>query len=270
MSKECRSQLYVMRYYRFIFDVLESKDPSRPVTKFFQLFMMSLITLNVLAVILETVQSISDEYGTFLYYFEIVSVIVFTIEYLGRLVTCTSDSNFSRPIVGRLRFALTFFMIIDLLAILPFYLPLLFALDLRFIRAIRLIRIFRVLKFGRYSTSLRLMLSVFREKKEELIISVFIVVLLLILSSSLMYYIEHEVQPEIFSSIPATMWWGISTITTVGYGDMYPITPLGKILGAIISLLGIAMFALPTGILASGFTDIFRRRQESKMDSEQR
>ena len=114
---------------------------------------------------------------------------------------------------------------------------------------------------GRYSESIKLFGKVLRAKKEELLIVVFAVFILLTISSSLLYYVEHEAQPEMFSNIPAAMWWGVATLTTVGYGDIYPITPAGKFLGAIISLLGIGLFALPAGILSSGFIEEIRRRK---------
>jgi voltage-gated potassium channel len=141
-------------------------------------------------------------------------------------------------------------------------LPMLIRLDLRFLRAVRLIRIFRVFKVGRYSESMKLFGNVLKAKKEQLVITLFAVFILLTIASSLLYYVENEAQPDAFSSIPSTMWWGVSALTTVGYGDMYPITPIGKILGAIISLLGIGLFAMPTGILSAGFVEEIRRRRE--------
>jgi len=150
--------------------------------------------------------------------------------------------------------------LVDLLAILPFYLPMLLPIDLRFLRALRLMRLFRLLKMGRYVKSLRLMRHVLARRKEELLITLFSVLLLLVLSSSLMYFIEREAQPDKFASIPAAMWWGIATLTTIGYGDMYPVTALGKILGGFIALLGIGLFALPAGILASGFAAEIQQR----------
>lgn len=178
---------------------------------------------------------------------------VFTLEYLLRLWTCTVDTRFHGAIKGRIRFAATPFALVDLIAILPFYLPMFLPLDLRFIRALRLFRLFRILKMGRYSESLKMLGNVLREKKEELLITIFVVLILLVISSSLMYFIENEAQPKAFSSIPSAMWWGVATLTTVGYGDVYPITPLGKFLGAIIALLGIGAVAVPAGILTSGF-----------------
>lgn len=117
---------------------------------------------------------------------------------------------------------------------------------------------------GRYSESMKLFVKVLKAKKEEIFIIIFVIFILLTISSSLLYYIEHEAQPKVFSSIPAAMWWGIATLTTVGYGDVYPITSLGKFLGAIISLLGIGLFALPTGILSAGFVEEIRKRREGE------
>jgi voltage-gated potassium channel len=153
-------------------------------------------------------------------------------------------------------------MIIDLIAILPFYLPLLLPFDLRVIRAFRLFRLLRVLKLSRYSESMRVLGNVILSKKEELFICIFTGLVLLIVSSSVMYFIESEAQPEKFSNIPEAMWWGVATLTTVGYGDIYPVTPLGRIIGAMVSILGIGMFALPAGILASGFAEEIRRTHE--------
>lgn len=144
--------------------------------------------------------------------------------------------------------------IIDLLAILPFYLPFV-GVDLRLLRMLRLLRIFRLFKIARYLKALNLMKRVFSKKKEELIIALIFTIFLLLIASTLMYYVENEVQPENFSSIPETMWWGIATLTTVGYGDIYPISGLGQILGGVIAIIGIGLFALPTGILAAGFSE---------------
>lgn len=210
---------------------------------------------NVIAVILETVEDLSSHYALFFKSFEVFSVFIFTIEYLFRLWACTADDRFKGAMTGRARFAVTPLALVDLMAILPFYLPLLIPLDLRFIRALRLFRLLRILKMGRYSRSAKTLGNVLKEKKEELIMTVVGVLILLVIASSLMYFVENAAQPRAFSSIPAAMWWGVSTLTTVGYGDIYPITPIGKFFGAIIAIFGIGMFAIPAGILASGYAE---------------
>ncbi len=213
-----------------------------------------LILLNIIALILETVEPIYNLNRTAFELFENFSLTVFAIEYVIRLWTITTNPRFSHPVTGRIRFALTPLAIIDLLAILPLLLPPP-SVDARFIRVVRILRIFRVLKLVRYFRALRLLGHVIADRKEELV-SIFLVLLILLaLSSSLMYLVEHEDQPEVFTSIPTTMWWSIVTLTTVGYGDTYPITPLGQTIAAIIAILGIGMFALPAGILGAGFVE---------------
>ena len=221
---------------------------------YFDLFIISLIFLNIVAIVLESVVQIRNEYHLQFFVFEIISVSIFTIEYLLRLWTANVDPKYPTPITGNLRFAFSPLAIIDLLAILPFYLPFI-GIDLRLLRMLRMFRIFRLFKIARYLKALRLMKRVFDKKKEELIISLIFTLFLLLLASTLMYYVENEAQPENFSSIPETMWWGIATLTTVGYGDVYPITDLGHLLGGIIAIIGIGLFALPTGILAAGFSE---------------
>jgi len=252
------------RVQRRVYEILERAAPEDRASKIVDIGIMALILLNVTAVILETVQSLYRKYAFAFTAFEAASVGVFTVEYILRLWSCTTEERFRRPVAGRLRFVATPLAVVDLLAILPFYLPMFLPLDLRFIRAIRLFRLFRLFKLGRYSESLRLLGVVLRARKEELLMTVFTLFILLIVSSSLMYFVENEAQPQVFSSIPEAMWWGIVTLTTVGYGDVYPVTPLGKFLGAAIALLGIGMFALPAGILGSGFIEEIQRKRERR------
>ena len=247
-----------------IYEVLEIASVGDLPSMVFDIFIMVLILLNVVAVILETVKTLSSQFGTFFSIFETFSVAVFTIEYVLRLWMCTVDKRFENHLLGRIRFALTPLILVDLMAILPFYLPMIFPFDLRFIRILRLFRFFRLLKMARYSESLKTLGNVMKAKKEELIITLFVVIILLVFASSLMYFFEHEAQPQGFSSIPAALWWGVATLTTVGYGDVYPITPIGKSLGAIIAILGIGMFALPAGILASGLSEAIHKIRAQK------
>ena len=227
--------------------LLTPAKPGDKVSRIFDIFLVTLIGLNVLALVIQTVEPVVVLASGFFRWFEIVSVIIFSIEYVLRVWSCVADENFRSPFGGRIRFARTPLALIDFLAVLPFYLPTV-GIDLRFLRAVRLFRIFRILKLGRYSEALQRFGRVFVAKKEELMMTVFVLFFLLIVSSALMYHAEHEVQPDIFSSIPATMWWGVATLSTVGYGDVYPVTAWGKVLGSVIAILGIGMFALPTGI----------------------
>jgi voltage-gated potassium channel len=164
---------------------------------------------------------------------------------------------------------LTPLALIDLLAIIPFYLPLL-SPQMRVGRALRLFRLFRVLKLNRYTDSLTIVVQVLRLKQEELILSLFVLSILLAIASSLIYFAEHQAQPDAFSSIPEAMWWGTITLTTVGYGDVYPVTLIGRILGAILAILGIGLFALPAGILASGFAEELQVRKSRQQPEQTR
>ncbi len=242
--------------------ILRAPQEGDGLSRAFDVFILSLITLNVVALILESVTSIRQSYATWFHYIEVASVGIFTVEYLLRLWSAVERPEFKRAITGRLRWARTPFAVIDLLAILPFYLPLL-GVDLRIVRIVRLLRVFRVAKLARYSNALRAIGIVLRDKREELMIVVTACVLLLLLSSTLVYFAENEQQPEAFSSIPASMWWGVCTLTTVGYGDMFPVTPFGKVLASFIALLGIGLFALPAGILGAGFVESVSRKESA-------
>lgn len=243
-------------------EVVTVGRPGDKVNRAFGMFIVTLIGLNVIALILQSVKSIDALCPRLFYIFELVSVIIFTVEYVARLWSCVEKPVYHKPLRGRLRFAVTPLAIIDLLAILPFYLPFL-GLDLRFLRILRMMRIFRVAKLGRYSQSLQMLNRVVVAKKEQLLCTVFVLVLLVVIAASLLYYAENHKQPEAFSSIPAAMWWAVSTLTTVGYGDIYPQTGLGKLMASIIAILGIGMFALPTGILGAGFVEEVGRKDPS-------
>lgn len=159
---------------------------------------------------------------------------------------------------------LTGMAIIDLLAFLPFYLIFISAffsgIDLRFFRVFRLMGLFRMFKFARYMKALDIFKRVIAERKEQLVLSIVFILFMLIIISSIMFYVERGTQPEAFSSIPATMWWGVSTLTTVGYGDIVPTTTFGKILGGMFAIIGVGLFALPAGILSSGFYEVFQQK----------
>jgi len=247
-----------------LYKVLIFDESNGRIHRYFNLGMVILISLNVIAVILETEQSIYQRNKPFFDVFEFVSVLIFTVEYILRLWVCTLDERYKNKLSGRIRFAIQPLQLIDLLSFLPFYLPFV-GVDLRFIRVIRLFRLFRLLKMGRYNQSLITLGKVIKSKREELSITLFAGFIGLIVSSILMYFVEHNAQPNVFGSIIDGMWWGVTTLTTVGYGDAIPITPLGKILGSLISILGIGLFALPAGIISSGFITEIQKSKNSKI-----
>jgi voltage-gated potassium channel len=253
MFKKTKNRLY---------DILVETEDGELVDRIVAVFLMILIVLNSAAVVLETVDELDARYGSIFNALEMVSVTVFTVEYLLRLWVAPLDVRYSKPFWGRLRYAFSLMALIDLLAVLPTFLPLLFPIDLRIVRFLRIFRLFRLFKMSRYVESLNTLDDVVRSKKEELVVIVVMILMLLLFSSSLMFIVENEAQPDKFPNIPAAMWWGVATLTTVGYGDVYPITPLGKLLSGFIAFLGIGIFALPTGLLASGFAEEVKKRRE--------
>lgn len=241
-----------------VFELLNSN-------KLFLNFLYVLIVLNVLAIILESYKEIRNEFSNAFYYFEIFSVVIFTIEYILRIWTADLDPKFTgNSLLKRGKFTISTMGLIDLIAILPFYLPFIIPVDLRMLRVLRLFRLLRIFKLGRLSKSLKAINSVLKETKTDLALTVFIAFVLLVLSSTLMYFIESDVQPDKFANIGEAMWWSVATLTTVGYGDVYPITGLGKILSAIIALIGIGFIALPTGIISSAFIEKIQKDKEQK------
>ena len=248
---------------RKLYNLLESTEDRSGLSAFIDIALVILIVINILSVVLESVESMSNRFGVVFEYIEVMSVAVFTIEYLVRLWVCPED-----PIEGanpnpRLKHMRSPMSVIDILAILPFYLTYLFAIDLRFLRVLRLLRI---LKLTRYSSAMTMLLDVFREEASAFFAGFFILMVLLILAASGAYLAEHEVQPEKFGSIPAAMWWSMATLTTVGYGDVTPVTVAGKIFGACVTIVGIGMAALPAGILANGLATQLNRKREVMAD----
>lgn len=260
ITKNSSGNIYMKIKHR-IWEILENTKSNDKVGRLDDLFLLPLIFLNVIAVILGSVKWIENEYKLLLDSFEFFSVMIFTIEYLLRVWSCVTDEKYSKPILGRFRYSLTPMALIDFIAVLPFYLPFT-GLDLRIVRVFRLFRVFRIVKAARYISSLALLGRVFKSKKEELVITTVLMVILLIIASSLMYFFENGAQPDKFTDIPATMWWAVATLTTVGYGDVYPITGEGKIIASIVAILGIGLFALPTGILGAGFVEEFQKSKK--------
>ena len=224
-------------------------------------FIFWLIIANIVVMVLETVGPLFERYRTFFLIFDAASVAVFTVEYVARVYLVPRQNPGVGGGLGRVRFAFTPLALVDLAAIVPFFVPFLLPVDLRFLRAMRLLRIARVFKLGRYSKAFVVVLDTIRGKREELLIALSLVSGLLVIASSVMYLVERDVQPEVFGSIPAAMWWGVATLTTVGYGDVFPVTALGRVFGAVTAITCIGLFALPAGILASGFAEAVSRQE---------
>jgi len=236
------------------YEILEAARPGDRVSLLVDWALMVLILANVGAAIVQTVGPIYEAAQRWFDAFEVASVLIFTVEYMARVWSCTVDPRYAQPLRGRLRFARTPLALIDLIAIAPFWLTL-GASDFRMLRLLRLVRILRLAKLARYSHALQTLGRAAVRKRGELSVTLVALGVLWIISASLMYAAEHRAQPEAFSSIPAAMWWAVATLTTVGYGDVYPVTALGRAMGSVVAILGIGMFALPAGILGSAFLE---------------
>ncbi|MEM7021374.1 MAG: ion transporter [Pseudomonadota bacterium] len=249
------------RLRRRVHEVLEVRRSDDRTARIFEIALLALIFANVGAIILQSISSLDAAYRLWFRVFEVLSIAVFTVEYGLRVWSSVEAAH--RPsdrLSPRLRYVLTPLALIDLAVILPFYLSFLIPIDLRFMRVFRL---FLVLKLTRYQASMTLLAAVFRNEARPIAAAMFVLTILLIVVSSFAYLIEGPVQPEDFGSIPDSMYWAIVTMTTVGYGDVVPITPMGKVLGALIGLIGVGMVALPAGLLASGFSQqLHERRRE--------
>lgn len=245
---------------KYIFDILDKGEQNGIAERIFDIFILTLIALNSLAIIIESIVT-SASFLKFLNVFEVVSVIIFSVEYLLRLWVSDLYYPDKPKWKARLRYAFSGMAIIDLLAILPAYIPFLIPIDLRVLRTLRLVRLLRLFKANRYTKSMETILKVLRAKSSELISSVIVIVTLMVISSAIMFNVENPAQPTIFRTILDAMWWASATFTTVGYGDIYPITALGKVLSAIISILGIGLVAIPTGIITSGFSEVHQKKE---------
>lgn len=227
----------------------------------FDKFIYLLIIANVLAMILESHVSIRNVYGLYFNFFETVSIYIFSFEYLYRIRLAYLDNQLK----GVSKYVFSTFGLIDLISILPFFLNQFVKVDGRFLRILRLFRLTRIFKLGRDSSSLKLFVKALRGVRNELKFTLFLSSLAILFSASAIYYLEHEAQPEKFSSITESIWWATVSLATVGYGDVYPITPGGKIFASLISLIGIGIVAIPTGIISASFVEeIYTLRRERK------
>ena len=246
-----------------LWQILEKGNEKDKASVYTDIFLITLIILNIVAVVLETVDSIYNVYKLYFIIFERVSTFIFLIEYIMR-VWVSIEQNSSKKklskVIVRLKYMTTWPAIIDLLAVLSGLLPMIFEIDLRILRALRMLRL---LKFSRYFKVMNLLLGVLKEERQSFLAAMFLLTIAMLIASTGIYIFEKDAQPDKFGSIPEAMWWAVATLTTVGYGDVTPITAMGKIFGALITIIGIGTVALPSGILASGFSDQLKRRKNT-------
>lgn len=235
-----------MAFRQQVKDLVENEETGKG--RIFNLSIKMLIVLSMISISLETLPDMSPDFLRALYLFEVFSVIIFSIEYIGRIYAADK----------KLKFIFSFYGLIDLLAILPFYLTLGF--DLRSLRAFRLLRLVRILKFTRYNEAVQRMSGAFRSIRSELGIFFIIILFVLYLSALGIYYFENPVQPEKFKSVFHSLWWAVATLTTVGYGDVYPITVGGRIFTFLMLMVGLGLISVPTGLIASAMTKTISKK----------
>jgi voltage-gated potassium channel len=241
--------------------VFEDGEPRSRVTRLFDTALATLIVVNVSCVILESVESIRENFGFGFDLLEHVATAIFATEYVLRVWTCVDlcEPSYRDPLWGRLRYMRSFFALVDLVSVLPALLGFFGAADLR---VLRLLRLLRMLKLVRHSTTFGLLFAVLREERQSISALLFVLLLTVTISGSMMFMIENERQPEVFTSIPVAMWWAIETLTTVGYGDIVPMTATGRVIGGVVSIVGIGTLALFSGLITVGFLDQLRHHRE--------
>ncbi len=250
MRKDLRERLH---------EILDVADYSDVVSRIFDIFIISLIVVNIVSVILESMDSIYSRFGSYLDLLQTVSIGIFSVEYVLRVWVCRFHPSglYKHPIMGRFRYMLSPLMIIDLIVILPFYLVSSLAVDFRILRLFRLLIFLRIIHSSR---PLQILLAVVRREWKTLLALFLVMASLLLTSASFIYFIERNTQPEAFASIPHALWWAMATLTTIGYGDIVPVTAGGKIFGVFIMFIGIGSFAIPTGMLVSSFSQEIKRK----------
>lgn len=248
-----------------IYDLIRDDDENDLASNIFDGTIIVLIIINVILVVLDTFD-MSSKVKAVSNIIEIVSVILFTIEYLLRIWTADLIYPEMSHLKSRIKYIFSFMALIDLFAILPFYIPFVIKIDLRVLRTLRIIRLLRLFKVNRYTTALSTIADVFKRKAAQLLSSLIVVGLLMIISSVLVYNFEHDAQPEAFANAFSGLWWAMATLTTVGYGDIYPVTAAGKIFSALIAILGIGIVAVPTGIISAGFVEHLGENKKAAED----
>ena len=238
-----------------VFNILQIGDKSNPLSRLFDIFIAVVICANILVTFLQTFDELALLFPIF-HLIEVITILIFCVEYILRIWTADYLYPDKSEFRSRLRFLISFDGIIDLLTILPFF----FLSGMVIFRMLRVARIFHLFRLNARYDSFNVITTVLYEKRNQIISSVFIVLILMLASSLCMYSVEHDSQPEVFRNAFSGIWWSMSTLLTVGYGDIYPITTLGRIMAICIAYLGVGAVAIPTGIISAGFVEQYQRK----------
>ena len=241
-----------------IFDIIQIGNKEDLPSVAFDIGITVMILLNLFATLFSTFEA-SKPFAGVLNVIDIITVVVFTAEFILRIITADYLYPKRNPVVARILFIFSFYGLIDLLTILPFYLPFIFPAGAVAFRMFRVVRIFRLFKINAQFDAFNVIINVLKEKRNQIFSCITMIIILTIASSLCMYSVEHEAQPDQFANAFSGIWWSVSTLLTVGYGDIYPVTTLGRIMASIISFLGVGMVAIPTGIISAGFVEQFTK-----------
>lgn len=241
-----------------LYDIIEIGNKSDFASYAFDIFIVLVIALNLIATLADTFEECLP-YKSAIYAIEIVTVVIFTAEYILRLWTAAEKYTDMPAWKAAIRFIFSFYGIIDLLTFLPFYIPFMFPMGIVAFRILRVFRIFRLFRINAQYDAFNVITNVLYEKKNQLISSMCLILILMVASSLGMYGLEHDAQPDAYRNAFSGIWWSVSTLLTVGYGDIYPITTAGKVLAIITAFMGVGMVAVPTGILSAGFVEQYTR-----------
>jgi voltage-gated potassium channel len=247
-----------------IYDTLVNEKSRTLASRIFNIFIIILIICYIIIFAISTIGDILTKNYKFFIIFEALIIIIFTVEYILRIWSCNIDKRFSGIIKGRLKYMVTPLMLIDLMAIAPFYLVLFTQIDLKYLALGRLFRLLRIFHFSFFNRAFNVLTRAIRKKSRELVITLLTVLVLIFFCAVIIYAAEHRAQPDVYKSIPDSIYWAFVTFSTVGYGDMTPVTPFGRFFTAIASFLGVGLIAIPAGIISSGMTEVVREMQSKQ------
>lgn len=251
-----------------VFDIIQIGNRKDFISSAFDFFIVVMIVLNLFVTLFQTFDEAAP-YEPVLDVIEPVTIVIFTIEYILRV--WTADLLFPNKTYGRaiLAFVCSLYGLIDFLTFFPYYLPIMFPMGAVAFRMFRVIRIFRLFRVNAQYDAFNVIISVLNDKKNQIISSVCMILIFMVAASLCMYSLEHEAQPEQFANAFSGIWWSVSTLLTVGYGDIYPVTTMGKVMAIVISFLGVGMVAIPTGIISAGFVEQYTKLRMMAFHSEE-
>lgn len=259
---------YMYKTKKRVFDIIQIGNRKDFISSAFDIFIVVTIVLNLFVTLFQTFDE-SSPYANVLNVLELITILIFTVEYVLRI--WTADFLYPNKPYWKavLAFVFSLYGLIDFFTFFPYYLPILFPMGAVAFRMFRVIRIFRLFRVNAQYDAFNVIINVLNDKKNQLISSICMILIFMVAASLCMYSLEHEAQPEQFANAFSGIWWSVSTLLTVGYGDIYPVTTMGKVMAIVISFLGVGMVAIPTGIISAGFVEQYTKLRMLAFHSEE-